>query len=79
MLQCLVAEFVKGVSRSPGWRYTSSASFQGTPHRLATVAVRYAKEQLSTLCGSCQATSSITSSHPLSEIASPARFPSNSV
>ena len=54
-------------------------SFLGTPHRFATVAVRYAEGAAFDLrCRSCQATSSITSSVPLNEIASPAGLPSNS-
>ena len=59
--------------------HTSFASFQGTPPRFATVAVRYARGAAFDLwCRSCQATSSITSSLPLNEIASPAHLPSNS-
>ena len=48
MLQSLAVEVRKGSGRSAGPCHTSSASFLGTPHRFATVAVRYAEGQLST-------------------------------
>src|SRR6478609_7835050 len=43
VLQCPAVEVREGLGRSPGPCHTSSASFLGTPHRFATVAVRYAR------------------------------------
>src|SRR5215468_8630231 len=48
VLQCLAVEVREGLGRSPGPRHPSPASFLGTPHSFATVAVLYAGAPLST-------------------------------
>jgi hypothetical protein len=76
MLQRLAVEVRKGLGRSPGPCHTSSASFLGTPQDSGRLPCRGGAFDVR--CRGCQATSSITSSLPLNEIASPARLPSNS-
>lgn len=72
------------VSGCRGWgrlgngpRHTSTASFLG-PHKIRDGRrASYRGAAFDLRCRSCQATSSITNSLPLNEIASPARLPSN--
>ena len=77
MLQCLAVEVRKGLGRSPGPCRTSSASFPGYPTQVRDGRRALCRGAAFDLrCRSCQATSSITSSLPLNEIASPASRPS---
>ena len=77
VLQCPAVEVGEGLGRSPGPRHTSTASFLG-PHKIRDGRrASYRGAAFDLRCRSCQATSSITNSLPLNEIASPARLPSN--